>query len=231
VLLASGSFARQLLVAMTLSVSLRAFGDHLWLPVLIVIITLAGIIGGISPSPGGMGVVEAGMIPGLTAAGAGGAGGAPDADRAVPGGAANHDDGTSSWSGPNATWLMAAAGHRVVRTSDTGHTGTISLTVRGAPRPQNAMKPRFQRVLTRWKPDSTASGTRASFHDQHRRSGIGQDYHDVPSSWLSPGLRRVAGGGCGTDAPAEVPEGTGRPGAHQPPALPHSTRAIPCDIA
>jgi uncharacterized membrane protein YbhN (UPF0104 family) len=69
VLLAGGSVARQLLVAMTLSVSLRAFGEHLWLPVLIVIITLAGIIGGISPSPGGMGVVEAGMILGLTAAG------------------------------------------------------------------------------------------------------------------------------------------------------------------
>ena len=49
-----------MLVAVTLSVSLRAFGDHLWLPVLIVIITLAGIIGGVSPSPGGMGVVEAG---------------------------------------------------------------------------------------------------------------------------------------------------------------------------
>lgn len=69
VLLASGSLARQLLMAMTLSVSLRAFGDHLWLPVLIMIITLAGVIGGVSPSPGGMGVVEAGMILGLTAAG------------------------------------------------------------------------------------------------------------------------------------------------------------------
>jgi uncharacterized membrane protein YbhN (UPF0104 family) len=57
--LSPSTFARQLLVAMTLSVSLRAFGDYLWLPVLIVIITLAGIIGGISPSPGGMGVVEA----------------------------------------------------------------------------------------------------------------------------------------------------------------------------
>jgi uncharacterized protein (TIRG00374 family) len=56
-------------VAMALSVSLRAFDDHLRLPVLIVVITLAGIIGGISPSPGGMGVVEAGMILGLTAAG------------------------------------------------------------------------------------------------------------------------------------------------------------------
>jgi uncharacterized membrane protein YbhN (UPF0104 family) len=69
VLLVGGSFGGELLVAMALSVSLRAFGDHLRLPVLIVVITLAGIIGGISPSPGGMGVVEAGMILGLTAAG------------------------------------------------------------------------------------------------------------------------------------------------------------------
>jgi glycosyltransferase 2 family protein len=69
VLLVTGSFAGELLVAMALSVSLRAFGDHLRLPVLIVVITLAGIIGGISPSPGGMGVVEAGLILGLTAAG------------------------------------------------------------------------------------------------------------------------------------------------------------------
>jgi glycosyltransferase 2 family protein len=69
VLLVGGSFAQELIVAMTLSVSLRAFGDHLRLPTLIVVIFLAGIIGGISPSPGGMGVVEAGMILGLTAAG------------------------------------------------------------------------------------------------------------------------------------------------------------------
>ena len=69
VLLVGGSFGSELLVAMALSVSLRAFGDHLRLPTLIVVITLAGIIGGISPSPGGMGVVEAGMILGLTSAG------------------------------------------------------------------------------------------------------------------------------------------------------------------
>jgi glycosyltransferase 2 family protein len=69
VLLLGGSFFAELLVAMALSVSLRAFDDHLRLPVLIVVITLAAIIGGISPSPGGMGVVEAGMILGLTAAG------------------------------------------------------------------------------------------------------------------------------------------------------------------
>ena len=67
--LLGGAFGRDLLVAMALSVSLRAFGDHLRLPILIVVITLAAIIGGIAPSPGGMGVVEAGMILGLTAAG------------------------------------------------------------------------------------------------------------------------------------------------------------------
>jgi glycosyltransferase 2 family protein len=69
VFLVTGSFAMELLIAMALSVSLRAFGDHLSLPVLIVAITLAGLIGGVSPSPGGMGVVEATMILGLTAAG------------------------------------------------------------------------------------------------------------------------------------------------------------------
>jgi uncharacterized protein (TIRG00374 family) len=69
VLLVGGSFAQELLVVMALSVSLRAFGDHVNLPTLYLVIFLAGIIGGISPSPGGMGVVEAGMILGLTAAG------------------------------------------------------------------------------------------------------------------------------------------------------------------
>ena len=69
VLLVGGSFAQELAVAMALSVSLRAFDDHLRLPTLIVVITLAAIIGGIAPTPGGMGVVEAGLILGLTAAG------------------------------------------------------------------------------------------------------------------------------------------------------------------
>ncbi|HLN68723.1 MAG TPA: YbhN family protein [Streptosporangiaceae bacterium] len=69
VLLVGGSFAQELLVVMALSVSLRAFGDHLNLPTLYVVVFLAGILGGISPSPGGLGVVEAGMILGLTAAG------------------------------------------------------------------------------------------------------------------------------------------------------------------
>lgn len=69
VLLGGGSVAQELLIAMALSVSLRAFGDHLRLPVLIVVIRLAAMVGGASPSPGGMGVVEAGLILGLTAAG------------------------------------------------------------------------------------------------------------------------------------------------------------------
>ena len=69
VLLLGGSFSQELFVAMALSVSLRAFGDHVNLPVLIVVIMLAATIGGIAPTPGGLGVVEAGMILGLTAAG------------------------------------------------------------------------------------------------------------------------------------------------------------------
>jgi uncharacterized protein (TIRG00374 family) len=69
-LLLGGALGRELLIAMCLSVSLRAFGDHLRLPVIIVVIVLAAIVGAVAPSPGGMGVVEAGMILGLTAAGA-----------------------------------------------------------------------------------------------------------------------------------------------------------------
>jgi uncharacterized protein (TIRG00374 family) len=69
--LGGGAVGRELLIAMALSVALRAFGDHLRLPVLLVVIRLAAMIGGASPSPGGMGVVEAGLILGLTAAGVG----------------------------------------------------------------------------------------------------------------------------------------------------------------
>src|SRR5262249_10193471 len=68
-----------------------------------------------------------------------------------------------------------------------------------------------QRVLTRWKPGFMASGTRASSHDHHKPRGTGSG----PPRWdivvLVSGLRRVAGGGCGTDAPAEVPAGIAGP--------------------
>src|SRR5215470_1154501 len=108
---------------------------------------------------------------------------------------------------------MAAAGHRLARTSGTGHAGTISVTARGAPRPQNAMKPRFQRALTHSKPGFMASGTRASTHDHHKLRGIGSG----PRQWdivvVVPGLGRVAGGSCGMDAAAEVPVAIRRCGA------------------
>lgn len=65
----SGNIAAQIFVALALGAALHAFGDHLSLAVLLVVLTLASMLGGISPVPGGMGVVEAGMIIGLTAAG------------------------------------------------------------------------------------------------------------------------------------------------------------------
>ena len=49
--------------------ALHAFGEHLGLAALLVVLTLASMLGGVSPVPGGMGVVEAGMILGLTAFG------------------------------------------------------------------------------------------------------------------------------------------------------------------
>ena len=64
-----GTLVSQVFVALALAVSVRAFDDHLSLATLIVVITLAGMIGGVSPVPGGVGVVEAGLILGLTAAG------------------------------------------------------------------------------------------------------------------------------------------------------------------
>jgi uncharacterized membrane protein YbhN (UPF0104 family) len=64
-----GSALAQIAVALALGAALHAFGDRLGLATLLVVLTLASILGGVSPVPGGMGVVEAGMIVGLTAAG------------------------------------------------------------------------------------------------------------------------------------------------------------------
>ena len=68
-LLIGGSIGGQLAVALALAASLRAFGDHLSLATLFVVMTVSSMIGGVSPVPGGVGVVEAGLILGLTAAG------------------------------------------------------------------------------------------------------------------------------------------------------------------
>jgi uncharacterized membrane protein YbhN (UPF0104 family) len=64
-----GNVAAQLFVALALGASLHAFGDRLSLATIVVVLTLGSMLGGVSPVPGGMGVVEAGMIFGLTAAG------------------------------------------------------------------------------------------------------------------------------------------------------------------
>ncbi len=64
-----GCTAAQIAVALALGAALHAFNSHLSLAQLLVVLTLAAMLGGVSPVPGGMGVVEAGMILGLEAAG------------------------------------------------------------------------------------------------------------------------------------------------------------------
>ena len=65
----AGSVLAQLLVAIALGTSLHAVGEHASLATILVVITLASIVGGAVPVPGGLGVVEAGLIAGLTSAG------------------------------------------------------------------------------------------------------------------------------------------------------------------
>jgi uncharacterized protein (TIRG00374 family) len=64
-----GNIGAQLFTALALGAALHAFGTHLSLPIIFVVITLSSMVGAVSPVPGGMGVVEAGMIAGLSAAG------------------------------------------------------------------------------------------------------------------------------------------------------------------
>jgi len=65
----AGSLMSQLFVAFALGAALHAVGEQASLATLLVVITTASIIGGAVPVPGGLGVVEAGLIAGLTAAG------------------------------------------------------------------------------------------------------------------------------------------------------------------
>jgi glycosyltransferase 2 family protein len=64
-----GSTASQLLIALCLGASLHAVGQHATLPTILVVLSLASLIGGATPVPGGAGVVEVGLIGGLTSAG------------------------------------------------------------------------------------------------------------------------------------------------------------------
>ena len=65
----AGSTLAQLLVILALGTSLHAVGQRASIATLITVNTFAGLIGGAIPVPGGLGVVEAGLIAGLTAAG------------------------------------------------------------------------------------------------------------------------------------------------------------------
>ena len=65
----AGSTLAELLVILALGASLHAVGQHVSIATLITVNTLASILGGAVPVPGGLGVVEAGLIAGLTSAG------------------------------------------------------------------------------------------------------------------------------------------------------------------
>lgn len=65
----AGSVLSQLLVALALGAALHAVGERAGIVTLLVVITMASMIGGAVPVPGGAGVVEAGLIAGLTRAG------------------------------------------------------------------------------------------------------------------------------------------------------------------
>jgi uncharacterized protein (TIRG00374 family) len=65
----AGSTLAQLLIVLALGASLHAVGQHASIATLITVNTLAAVIGGAAPVPGGLGVVEAGLIAGLASAG------------------------------------------------------------------------------------------------------------------------------------------------------------------
>jgi len=65
----AGCTLAQLVIIFSLGASLHAVGEHASIATLICVNTLAAIIGGIIPVPNGAGVVEAGLIAGLSSAG------------------------------------------------------------------------------------------------------------------------------------------------------------------
>jgi len=67
--LLSGQVVAQLVTALALGAGLAAFHQHLSVAACLVVVTFGGIIGSVSPVPGGMGVVEAGMTLCLKACG------------------------------------------------------------------------------------------------------------------------------------------------------------------
>ena len=67
--LVGGNLVAQVLFAVALSACVRAFNEDVTLSQLIVINTMVSLFAGLMPVPGGIGVTEAGLTVGLTAAG------------------------------------------------------------------------------------------------------------------------------------------------------------------
>jgi uncharacterized protein (TIRG00374 family) len=67
--LVGGNLGSQLLYALCLGACLHPFGESLPLASLILVNSAASLLNGLSPVPGGLGVVETGLVAGLTAAG------------------------------------------------------------------------------------------------------------------------------------------------------------------
>ena len=67
--LLGGNLVAQVILAMVLGACVRAFGYHLALADLILVNTLASLLSGVLPIPGGIGVMEAAISYGLVAAG------------------------------------------------------------------------------------------------------------------------------------------------------------------
>lgn len=68
-LMLGGNLLSQIFYALVLWAALHMYGHDLGLMQLLIINTLASVLGGIAPVPGGVGVIEAGLIAGFTAAG------------------------------------------------------------------------------------------------------------------------------------------------------------------
>ncbi len=64
-----GNLCSQIAYALVIYAALHAYGASLPLATIIVINSLASLLGGAAPVPGGLGVIEAGLIAGMTAAG------------------------------------------------------------------------------------------------------------------------------------------------------------------
>lgn len=68
-LLFGGAVSSQLFFALSLMSAVHAYGGTVSFPAVVLTNSFASLVGGMAPVPGGMGITEAGMIAGLTAAG------------------------------------------------------------------------------------------------------------------------------------------------------------------